>query len=81
MQAEQMRHKELQDDLAKLHDVLDSGDMDVFQQERQDICLKWSKVEKLSPIPVDFGYIPEYITIPEALPCDSESLIEFMKTS
>lgn len=79
MQAEQMRREELSQDVATLSQLLDANNQEDFQSERQSICAKWSRVEKLSPVPVDVNYTREYISIPDVLPCNSETLMLFIR--
>ena len=80
MQAEQMRRDELREDINNLSRLLQAGDQEMFQQEREKICTKWSRVEKLSPVPVNINYTPEYMPIPVDLPCNSETLAMFLRS-
>lgn len=79
MQAEQMRREELSQDVTNLSQLLGSDNQEAFQDERQRICTKWSRVEKLSPVPVNINYTREYIPVPDELPCNSETLVLFMR--
>lgn len=81
MQAEQMRRDELRQDIDNLRSLLDSGNQHAFQEERQSICTKWTRVEKLSPVPLNINYTPEYIPIPVELPCNSETLAQFLRNN
>lgn len=69
LQAEQMRADELKTDTEQLRDLEASGNEEAFQTERERICKKWANVERLSPIPIKPGYVPELIPIPTQLPC------------
>lgn len=69
LQAEQMRAEELITDTQHLRDIEASGNEDAFESERERICKKWANVERLSPVPIKPGYVPELMPIPPQLPC------------
>jgi hypothetical protein len=68
-QVEQMRSEELRTDISRLREIEATGNEDAFESEREEICRKWAKVERLSPTPIKPGYVPELIPIPVQLPC------------
>lgn len=73
-QAEQMRAEELRTDIEHLHDIEATGNMEAFESERESVCSKWARVERLSPTPVKPGYVPELLPIPAQLPCSKPSV-------
>lgn len=75
-QAEQMRSEELRTDISHLRDIEATGNEDAFESEREEVCRKWAKVERLSPTPIKPGYVPEFIPIPAQLPCPGLNVID-----
>lgn len=76
LQAEQMRTEELTTDILRLRDIKESGNEDAFKSERDEICRKWAKVERLSTTPIKPGYVPELMPIPTQLPCSGLDLTD-----
>lgn len=69
LQAEQMRSEELRADIELLQSLETAGDSEALEYERGKICQKWSRVEQLSPVPVDIDHVREFIPAPAELLC------------
>jgi hypothetical protein len=79
-QAEQMRAEELRSDISHLRDIEATGNEDAFESEREEICRKWAKVERLSSTPIKPGYVPELMPIPIQLPCSGLNVTDIKES-